>query len=176
MNIETGIDPTKPVIGDIMDDDFIEQNFGKGKLFPGGPSCKYRGKEITCMVGWSPKGGIISQILADALAHIDSYDVYDRSNGQIPFLLLDGHNSHFGLPFLEYITNEEHRWTVCIGVPYGTAIWQVADSNEQNESYKIALTRAKKRMLDYKLDLHIDPPSLCSSDIIPLNPLLAVLK
>lgn len=140
MNIETGIDPTKPVIGDIMDDDFIEQNFEKGKLFPEGPSCKYRSKEITCMERW-----LTSKILADALAHIDSYDVYDRSNGQIPFLLLDGHNSSFGLPFLAYITNKEHRWTVCIGVPYGTTIWQVADSKEQNGSYKIALTHAKKR-------------------------------
>ena len=108
-NVETGIDPTKPVTGDVNDHDFIERNFGKGKLFPGGPSCKYRGKDIPCMVRWSPKGGITSHILADALAHIDSFDVFDRSIGQIPFLLLDGHNSRFSLPFLEYITDDAHR-------------------------------------------------------------------
>ena len=58
--------------------------------------------------------------------------------------------------------------TVCIGVPYGTAIWQVADSKEQNGSYKIALARAKKELLDIKLSMHIDPASLCPTDIIPL--------
>ena len=168
LNIETGIDPTKPILGDVNDETFIDQNFGPGKLFPGGPTCKFGGKEIPCMVRWSPKGGITSQILADSLAHIDSFDVFDRSTGKIPFLLLDGHNSRFDLPFLEYIMDDAHRWTVCIGVPYGTAIWQVADSKEQNGSYKIALTRAKKQMLDAKLALHIEPASLCATDIIPL--------
>ena len=168
LNIETGIDPTKPILGDVNDENFIEQNFGPDKLFPGGPTCQFNGKEIPCMVRWSPKGSITSQILADSLAHIDSFQVFDRSNGMTPFLLLDGHNSRFDLPFLEYIMDDAHRWTVCIGVPYGTAIWQVADSKEQNGSYKIALTRAKKEMLDTKLALHIEPASLCATDIMPL--------
>ena len=168
LNIETGIDPTKSVMGDVNDEDFVDKNFGPGKIFPGGPTCSFGGQEIPCMVRWSPKGGITSQILADSLAHIDSFNVFDRANGKTPFLLLDGHNSRFDFPFLEYITNDTHKWTVCIGVPYGTALWQVADSKEQNGSYKIALTRAKKNMLDQKLQLHIDPASLCSTDIIPL--------
>ena len=138
LNIETGIDPTKPILGDVNDENFIDQNFGPGKLFPGGPTCKFGGKEILCMVRWSLKGGITSQILADSLAHINSFDVFDRSTGKMPFLLLGGHNSRFDLPFLEYIMDDAHRWTVCIGVPYATAIWQVADSKEQNGSYKIA--------------------------------------
>ena len=168
LNIETGIDPSKPVTGNVRDKEFIDKNFGPGKLFPGGPICHFRGKDIPCLVRWSPKGSITSQILADALAHIDSYSVFRRDTGKVPFLLLDGHNSRFDIPFLEYITTEAHKWTVCIGVPYGTAIWQVADSKEQNGSYKIALARAKKELLDQKLSLHIDPPSLCSTDIIPL--------
>ena len=120
------------------------------------------------MVRWSPKGGITSQILSDALAHLDSYNLFCRDNGKSPFLLLDGHNSRFELPFLEYITNDAHKWTVCIGVPYGTAIWQVADSKEQNGSYKIALSRAKKELVDSKLAMHMDPATLCATDIVPL--------
>ena len=168
LNLETGIDVTKPIEGDITDKDFIDANFGKGKLFPGGPTCHFQGKEIPCMVRWSPKGGITSKILADALAHIDSFDVFPRSNGKYPFLLLEGHNSRFEIPFLEYVTNDAHQWMVCIGVPYGTAIWQVADSKEQNGSYKIALARAKKVMLERKLSLFMKNPSLVPTDIIPL--------
>ena len=168
LNIETGIDPTKHTTGDVTDSDFIDKNFGKDKVFPGGPSYNFRGKTIPCMVRWSAKGGITSEILADSLAHLDSFDLFDRENGKSPFLLLDGHNSRFQLPFLEYILNDAHRWTVCIGVPYGTAIWQVADSKEQNGSYKIALARAKKELVDSKLQMHIEPATLCPTDIVPL--------
>ena len=168
LNVETGIDATKPITGDVTDKNFIENNFGKGKLFPGGPSCEFRGKTIPCMVRWSPKGGITSEILADALAHLDAYDLFDRENGKSPFLLLDGHNSRFQLPFLEYILDDAHKWTVCIGVPYGTAIWQVADSKEQNGSYKIALACAKKELVDSKLQMHIEPATLSATDIVPL--------
>ena len=45
---------------------------------------------------------------------------------------------------------------------------KVADSKEQNGSYKIALARTKKEFLENKLLLFIDPPSLISTDIIPL--------
>jgi len=45
------------------------------------------------MVRWSPKGSITSKKLADALAYIDSLDLFPRDNGRNPFLLLDGHNS-----------------------------------------------------------------------------------
>eukprot|EP00957_Ditylum_brightwellii_P098401 7497117-Ditylum_brightwellii.AAC.1 len=108
LNVETGIDATKPITGNVTDKDFIENNFRKGKLFPGGPSCQFRGKTIPCLVRWSPKGGITSEILADALAYLDAYDLFDRENGKSPFLLLDGHNSRFQLPFLEYILDDTH--------------------------------------------------------------------
>ncbi len=99
------------------------------------------------MVRWSPKASITSpRILVEALAHIDSFNVMESRNGLYPFLLLGGHSS-LQLPFLEYVTNEKHQWQVCIGVPYGTSLWQVADLKEQNGSYKIALTHAKKRNL-----------------------------
>ena len=57
-----------------------------------------------------------------------------------PLLLLDGHESHFKLEFLEYVNevnSEGHKWTACIGVPYRMIYWQVGDSVEQNGSFKI---------------------------------------
>ena len=112
---------------------------------------------IPCMVRWTLKGIINSEILADALAHTDSYNVYKRKNDWFPFLFVDGHQSWFEIPFLEYITDKEHKWQVCIGVKYGTSLWQVADSKEQNGSYKIALARTKIEFFENKLSLFIDP-------------------
>ena len=168
LNVETGIDISAEPHGTPDDTDFFDNNFGPGKLYPGGPTCNFKGKEIPCMVRWSPKGGITSVILAEALAHIDSYCVFERINGRTPFLLLDGHNSRFELPFLEYICDKDHEWQVCIGFPYGTSLWQAANSEEQNGSYKISLARAKKDALETKLNLFIDPPTLNTTDIIPL--------
>jgi hypothetical protein len=45
-----------------------------------------------------------------------------------PFLLLGGHGSQFDLHFLEYINNDDHKLTTCIGTPYGANKWQVGDS------------------------------------------------
>ena len=165
--IETGIDPCAEVIGNVDDEDFFEKNYGLGKLFPSGPVCNFRNVDIPCLVKWSEKGSITSEILAQCLEHIDSYNVFPRVDGISPFLLLDGHGSRFEIPFLDYITNPDHEWQVCIGVPYGTSLWQVADSKEQNGSYKIALARAKKIFED-KLSMFIDPPTLERFDIIGL--------
>ena len=102
------------------------------------------------MVRWTPKAGITSEILAEVLQRIDSYNVFSREDGRMPFLLLDGHQSRFELPFLEYITDSKHEWQVCIGVPYGTLLWQVADLKEQNGSYNIALAKKKKEFMKKK--------------------------
>ena len=91
------------------------------------------------MVRWTPKGSATFQILAEALQHIDRFDVFDMTNGNYPFLLLDGHQSRFENPFLDYICDNQHKCQVCIGVPYGTYLWQMGDSKEQNGSSKIAL-------------------------------------
>ena len=107
------------------------------------------------MVRWTPKGNIASKILANALAHIDSNNVYERRDRRFPFLFLDGHQSGFEIPFLKYVTGNELEW-------------QVADSKEQNGSYKIALARSKKEFWNKKLSLFIDPPNLMNTDIVPL--------
>ena len=83
------------------------------------------------------------EILVQMLATLDSYELFSQSNGSKNFLLLDGHPSRLELPFLEYINQRHHEWCVCIGVPYGTAFWQVGDSSEQNRSYKMYIVKAK---------------------------------
>jgi len=124
---------------------FSEENFGPGKYFPGGPKCKFNGCDIPCYVTASPKGSITSVILADMLKWIDDIGVYPREkNGPTPFLLLDGHGSRLELPFLQYVNDPAHKWIVCIGVPNGTSVWQVGDSNEQNGSYKMYCSQYKK--------------------------------
>ncbi len=56
------------------------------------------------------------------------------------------------LPFLQYIHDNAHPWVVCIGVPYGTHLWQVADSSELNRAFKMGLTKAKNEIYTAKPD------------------------
>ncbi len=72
------------------------------------------------------------------LEAINKLQVFDRSTGLNPFLLLDGHGSRFRLELLEYIHVEESRWDCC------TWYWQVGDSSEQNGCFKMALTKASR--------------------------------
>jgi hypothetical protein len=92
--------------------------------------------------------------------------LFDRSDGIRPFLLLDGHHSRFEIPFLDYIHNKDHEWVCCIGVPYGTHIWQVADSPQMNGAFKINLTIAKRRL--FQLKTGIRKTNFEMTDIIPL--------
>ena len=57
---------------------------------------------------------------------------------------------------------------VCIGVPYGTSLWQVADSKEQNGSFKIAISKAKKKLVETRLDMHMDSPGVYTTDIMTI--------
>ena len=57
---------------------------------------------------------------------------------------------------------------MCIGVPYGTSLWQVGDSEQQTGSCKIALAIEKKNFLDRNLNCFVEPPTLTPQDIIPL--------
>jgi hypothetical protein len=82
-----------------------------------------------------------------------------------PVLILDGHGSRMRLPFLKYINDPTHPWVVCLGVPYGTHIWQVADSSKLNGSFKIALNRAKAKYFSHKAP---DNQRFVPTDIIPL--------
>jgi hypothetical protein len=84
----------------------MEQNsHGLDKVFPFGPTCHFQGKEIPTYVTASENGSITDKILTDIMQHLDFHLTFDRSEAT-PFLLLDGHGSRFGLPFLEYIRDK----------------------------------------------------------------------
>jgi len=74
-----------------------------------------------------------------------------RVHGMHPFLLLDGHGSRLELLFLNYINPPEQEWVVCLGVPYDTSYWQVGSSAKQDGSYKMAITKAKRTLVDKKI-------------------------
>ena len=134
-----------------LSDILKEENMcGLDKLFPCGPTCEYNGKTVPCFISWTNKGSITGTLLAEMLKLMDKHELFDRSDGIDPFLLLDGHGSRFEAPFVEYIhgKNEgKYVWTVTIGVPYGTNLWQVGDSIEQNGSFKFHLKEAKELLL-----------------------------
>lgn len=132
------------------------------KVARSGPTCFFRGKEIPCFYGTSPKASITSQLLADMLKYLDQLGLYDRSVAY-PFLLLDGHHSRMMRPFLEYINDPEHKWVACFGVPYATHVWQVADASSLNGCFKIELTKAKQKYLQHRSKPKFEP-----TDIVPL--------
>ena len=128
------------------------QNCGEGKCFPGGPVCTFNNKRIEMLAQWSESGGITPQILTNCLKYMDRLDIFPRRDGRVPFLLLDAHASRLSLEFLRYINADAHKWCVCIGVPYGTHLWQVADSEEQNGKFSNEFAKAKKERLKKKWD------------------------
>ena len=164
--VETGLDLSAPTIGSPNDADFVEKNSGKGKRFPGGPTCQFKGKTIPCLCRWSKKGSITAEILRAILATLDHLKVYDRSTGAKPFLLLDGHRSRLEYSFLEYVCNPDHEWVICIGVPYGTAVWQVGDSPEQNGSFNMASVVRKREIVNEQDKYMCDRPTISAHDII----------
>jgi len=166
--VECGINVDAVPVGDPTDPDFFQKNTGKGKMFPLGPECTFRGKKVPTMVRWSQSGSITSIILRDALATMDHYELFERTSNRRPFLLLDGHHSRFEVQFLKYVTDADHPWMICIGVPYGTSLWQVADSKEQNGSFKIAISKAKSNLLKKRLDMYMDSPGIYPTDIMTI--------
>ena len=81
---------------------------------------------------------------------------------------MDGHQSRFDLNFLRYINDKDTEWAVCIGVPYGTALWQVADSSEQNGTYKMRLSAEKKKLFEKRMGNYQQDLQLLRTDILPL--------
>ena len=92
----------------------------------------------------------------------------DCKNGIKPFLLVDGHQSKFDVEFLRYVNDPETEWVVAIGVPYSTALWQVADSAEQNGKFKMKLTEEKKKLFDEQMGSFQQDLQLLKTNILPL--------
>ncbi len=130
----TGVDYTvTPILTEDGKEKDFELNFGKGKYYPGGPTCKYNGKVVDCLAYTSKSSGITGEILVKILTYFNSIDLFPRVPGRpIPMLIVDGHQSRLAPVFVEYINNKNNTWKVCLSVPYATTLWQVGDASEQN--------------------------------------------
>jgi hypothetical protein len=84
-------------LGTPEDPDFLSKNTGKGKYFPGGPTCNFKGKDVPCFVSFQESGGMTGELLKQVLMHMDDLKLFaeERAEGNQPFLLLDGHESRF---------------------------------------------------------------------------------
>jgi hypothetical protein len=141
--------------------EYFQANYGEGHVFAGGPTCTYNGVQLPCFVGCSPKASITSEMITAMLQSIDDLNVFDRSSGIRPVLLLDNHHSRMKLNFLQYANNIHHQWVVCLGVPYGThIIWQVADASELNGCFKIAMVKAKREYIRHRQENSLFRPIL----------------
>ena len=167
--VETGLDifapaPTVNEEGEVS----IADHFGEGKAFPGGPVCEFRGNKIPTLVQWSEHGGITGDILTNILVKMDDCGAIDRTDDSVkPFLLVDAHNSRLSVEFLKYINDDEHKWFVYIGVPYGTHLWQVADAEQLNGELTRLFTMAKEALLRRKTH-HGLAPSITRTNVMPM--------
>ena len=71
----------------------VSKKNGKGKIFPGGTTCNFRGKEVPCVVLWSENGSITCEILTDIFLSLDLYDLFPPQLGLTPFALMDANGS-----------------------------------------------------------------------------------
>ena len=67
---------------------FVEQHCGEGKIFPGPPTCYYKGKCIPGYVAFSENGGINATILTNIFRNFDNLQLFDdeREKGMTPFV------------------------------------------------------------------------------------------
>jgi hypothetical protein len=82
---------------------------------------------------------------------MENYFLLDHSDGINPFLLCDGHISWFDEPFLEYTLDSNIPWTFCIGVTYGTSVWKLGYSPQQNVTFNIDSKKAKADAVRLKI-------------------------
>ena len=76
--LETGMDVFADVVRNNDDADFFENNSGPNKLYPGGPTCSFKGKEVPCLVRWTTKGSINGTILVEMLKTLDELGIYSE--------------------------------------------------------------------------------------------------
>jgi hypothetical protein len=166
LSVRWGLDTSKPLNGGRTEVELFENNCGAGQAMQGGPVCYFKGMEVNSFIGTSVDGKLNSQILLDICKHIDEIELYDRSNGLHPFMLMDGHRSDFDLEFVNYVNDDTHPWTICCGLPRDTHLLHVADSDELNAAFKEEFQRIKERLLDSRG--HDDQMNFYPTDIIPL--------
>ena len=166
--VEAGINFTAMSTVEPSDDDYIIKNSGSGKHFLGGPKCTFGNKKVPALVQWTESVYTTSQELVKAFQVMDQLELFPRTDTMEPFLLLDdGHDSRLEMSFLHYINNPRDHWIVYFGVPFGTALWQVGDSKEQNGRFNIALKKAKDTVLKMKEELGITD-SVTATDLMSI--------
>ena len=139
-----------------------------GNTSPEGLPAYLEGKDTVCNVTYvSESGGITADILVHGITILDELDVFPRGSGITPFLLLDGHQSRLDPKFLTYINNHDHRWKVCLGVPYVTSLWQLGDIPKQNGRFKDEWYRMKALLFKYKADYNLDL-KITQEDVMPI--------
>ena len=83
------------------------------------------------MIHWHESASITSEILVENFHTSDHHNLFPRSTGVNPFVIIYGHGSHLKTSFLvQYINTPKDNWVVYIGDPSGTVLWQVVDSKE----------------------------------------------
>ena len=153
----TGYDQFAEQVGHENDPDFIQKNTGKGKLFPGGPTCTVDGKVFPTLVWWTPSGTVTGEILVDIFSALDALNLMDRTTGATPMAILDGHSSRFHTDLLRYIHDIKHRWGLTVGLPYATNKWQIGDTIYQNGMFSMSLNRAKNNLFERKCKHNLLP-------------------
>jgi hypothetical protein len=138
---------------------------GADRMFPFGTTCTFNGVELPTFVTCSKNGSTTSQLLTSMLAKMDEHSLFDQSAGINPFLLCDGYGIRLEEPFLEYTLEYDRHWTCCIGVSYGTSVWQLGDSPEQNGTFKIESKKAKADTVRHTIRAGL-PATLERSDIV----------
>jgi hypothetical protein len=59
----------------------LDDNFGEGKYYPGGPKCNSNGKVVDCLNFASESGGITGDILVDILKYFNQIDCFPCVDG-----------------------------------------------------------------------------------------------
>ena len=91
-----------------------------------------------------------SNTLEEIFDTIDHFNLLPRMNDDVPFTMLDGHETRLELSFFKYINDPITEWRECLGVAYGTAFQQIGVSKEQNIPYNMVITEAKLQLLVLK--------------------------
>ena len=102
---------------------------------------EYKGKNILSFIKKSPNGSISYDILTSMLRHLDNNFRFNRTDPNRlpgPVILLDVPDSRLQLPLLHYVNSPDTKWMSGIGVPYGTSLCRVGDSEEINGNMNIA--------------------------------------
>ena len=98
---------------------------------------------------------------------MDKLELFQMTDSIKSFLLLDRYGGILDMPFLSYINNPKDHWVISFGIPYGTALWQIGDSEEQNDSFKIALKSENDEVLERKEGFDITD-GVKDIDMIPI--------